>query len=91
MLGRGNFLERRREVIRERYVTAEAAGNQPLIANRDAIGSWEIFDLIDAGDGWLALFSHADFRFVTAEAGGAQPLIANRMVTGAWEQFSLLY
>jgi hypothetical protein len=28
------------------YVTAEAAGAQPLIANRTAIGPWESFDLI---------------------------------------------
>jgi DNA-directed RNA polymerase specialized sigma24 family protein len=26
-----------------RFVTAEAAGSQPLIANRTAIGSWEQF------------------------------------------------
>jgi hypothetical protein len=29
-----------------RYVTAENAGAQPLIANRTAIGGWEQFDLI---------------------------------------------
>ena len=28
-------------------VVAEAAGAQPLIANRDAIGPWEEFDLIE--------------------------------------------
>jgi hypothetical protein len=27
-----------------RYVTAEAGGSQPLIANRTAIGAWEEFD-----------------------------------------------
>jgi hypothetical protein len=29
-----------------RYVTAESAGAQPLIANRTAVGAWEEFDLI---------------------------------------------
>ncbi|MEU8821738.1 GDSL-type esterase/lipase family protein [Actinoplanes sp. NPDC048796] len=29
-----------------RYVAAEAAGAQPLIADRDAIGPWELFDLL---------------------------------------------
>ena len=28
------------------YVTAESAGASPLIANRNAIGLWESFDLI---------------------------------------------
>jgi hypothetical protein len=27
------------------YVAAENAGSQPLIANRNAIGTWEQFDL----------------------------------------------
>ena len=72
-----------------RYVTAEAAGAQPLIANRTSLGDWETFDLVDTGDGFVALFSHADRRFVTAENGGAKPLIANR-TTGDWEKFTLV-
>ncbi|MER7281748.1 PKD domain-containing protein [Dactylosporangium sp. NPDC000244] len=78
-----------RAAVNNRYVTTDPHGPQPLIANRNAIGSWETFDVIDAGDGWLALFSHANFRFVAAEAGGNQPLIANRTVVGDWERFKL--
>ncbi|WP_426508757.1 PKD domain-containing protein [Dactylosporangium sp. McL0621] len=71
-------------------VTAEAGGAQPLIANRTSAGAWETFDLIDAGDGQVALFAHANSRFVTAEAAGAQPLIANRPSVGAWEKFRII-
>nr|BFE55876.1 hypothetical protein GCM10020063_004020 [Dactylosporangium thailandense] len=73
--------------VNQRYVTADAGGAQPLIANRTQIGPWERFDLIDAGDGWVALFSRANGRFVTAENGGNAALIANRTTIGAWEKF----
>ncbi|WP_432832835.1 PKD domain-containing protein [Dactylosporangium sp. CA-092794] len=73
-----------------RYVTAEDGGRGPLIANRTQIGSWETFDLLDAGDGWTALFSHANYTFVVAEAGGAKPLVANRTAVGPWEKFVVL-
>ncbi|WP_432982812.1 PKD domain-containing protein [Dactylosporangium sp. CA-233914] len=71
------------------YITAEAGGAQPLIANRYSFGPWETFDVIDAGDGWIALLSHANYRFVTAEDGGNRPLIANRTTVGGWERFKL--
>ena len=32
--------------VNARYLTAENAGNSPLIANRTSIGPWEPFDLI---------------------------------------------
>jgi hypothetical protein len=72
------------------YVTAENAGTQPLIANRTAIGSWEQFDLLDAGGGNIALRAHANGNIVTAENAGASPLIANRTAVGLWETFRLI-
>ena len=74
-----------------RYVTAEDAGAQALIANRTAIGQWEQFDLIDVGNGNgdVALLSHANGKYVTAEDAGAQPLIANRTAVGPWETFHI--
>jgi hypothetical protein len=74
-----------------KYVTAENAGAQPLIANRAAIGSWEQFDLIDQGNGMVALRAHANGKYVTAEDAGAKPLIANRAAIGAWEKFTLIH
>ncbi len=35
-----------RAAANSRLVTAESAGGPPLIANRTAIGQWEMFDLI---------------------------------------------
>jgi hypothetical protein len=37
-----------RAVVNNRYVCAESAGAQPLIANRTATGLWEQFDLSTA-------------------------------------------
>jgi GH25 family lysozyme M1 (1,4-beta-N-acetylmuramidase) len=78
-------------VVNGRYVAAENAGAAPLIANRQAIGGWETFDLMDAGSGYTALRSHADGRYVTAENAGAAPLIANRLSVGLWEKFLILH
>jgi len=73
-----------------RYVTAENAGASPLIANRTAIGNWEQFDRLDAGNGNIALRAHANNRIVAAENAGSSPLIANRTAIGAWEEFDLI-
>ncbi len=64
---------------------------QPLIANRTAIGSWEQFDLIDLGNGNVALRSHANGGYVCAENWGTQALIANRTAIRLWETFQLLH
>ncbi|WP_433081474.1 PKD domain-containing protein [Dactylosporangium sp. CA-052675] len=72
------------------FVCAENGGRGALIANRTQVGSWETYDLIDAGSGQVAFFAHADYRFVTAEAAGNQPLIANRTAIGAWEKFKIV-
>ncbi|MCP3787450.1 PKD domain-containing protein [Micromonospora sp. A3M-1-15] len=73
-----------------RYVTAENAGANPLIANRTSVGPWERFDLVDLGSGQLGVFAHANNRFVCADNGGVNPLIANRLSAGAWEKFTLV-
>ena len=62
-----------------RYVCAESAGAQPLIANRDAIGQWERFDRIDLGGGRIALRAQANGRYVTA---GTAPLLADATAVG---------
>jgi lysophospholipase L1-like esterase len=73
-----------------KYVTADNAGASPLIANRDAIGTWERFDELDQGDGLIALRAHANGLFVTAENAGASAPIANRDAAGPWETFRLV-
>ncbi|MEN3306229.1 MAG: alpha-L-fucosidase 2 [Micromonosporaceae bacterium] len=74
-----------------RYVTADNAGAQPLIANRTAIGGWEQFDVLDAGGGDIALRAHANNQIVSAANAGAAPLIANRTAIGSWETFQLIH
>jgi hypothetical protein len=73
-----------------RYVTAEAGGTSPLIANRTTIGLWEKFNRVDAGT-LLPLRANVNGRYVTADAGGASPLIANRTAIGPWEKLELIY
>ncbi|MDX6352178.1 MAG: hypothetical protein QOF84_6968 [Streptomyces sp.] len=72
------------------YVTADNAGADPLIANRTSVGTWEKFDVIDAGSGHIALRAKANGKYVTAENAGADPLIANRASVGPWETFKLV-
>jgi hypothetical protein len=52
-----------------KYVTAENAGAAPLIANRIAIGGWEQFDVLDAGNGNVALQAHANNQIVSGKYG----------------------
>jgi beta-glucosidase len=68
-----------------KLVTAENAGAAALIANRTAIGPWEQFDQVDAGDGMIALRAHANGRYVTAAPGAA--LIAGATAIGTQQSF----
>jgi lysophospholipase L1-like esterase len=72
-------------------VTADNAGASPLIANRTAIGTWEQFDELDQGGGYISLRAHANGMIVTAENAGASPLTANRTAVGLWENFLLIH
>ncbi|WP_433053744.1 PKD domain-containing protein [Dactylosporangium sp. CS-033363] len=50
-----------------RYVTAEAGGGQPLIANRASVGgTWERLDLVDVG-GDIGFRSQANGKYVTVD------------------------
>jgi type 1 glutamine amidotransferase len=73
-----------------RLVVAEHGGTAPLIANRDEVGPWERFDLVDVGGGDVALRARANGRYVCAEGGGTAPLIANRSQIGPWETFTVI-
>ena len=52
------------------------------------IDVWERFQLIDLGEGKVALKAH-NGKYVCAEGGGGQQLIANRDAIGPWETFIL--
>lgn len=71
------------------FVTAEQAGTQPLQANRLQAGAWERFQIVDLGDGDVALWADINGRYVAADNSGNSPLIANRTAVGPWERFQL--
>ena len=77
--------------VDNRYVTAEARGVSPLIANRTVVGPWEEFDMVTVSTGRIALRSHANNRYVCADVAGRSPLIANRMAVGPWETFAVIH
>jgi YVTN family beta-propeller protein len=58
-----------------RYVSAEAAGAQPLVANRTVAGAWEQFDLLDIGNGDVALLPLVRGTVVAVDPAGR--LVAN--------------
>lgn len=77
-------------LVNGKYVSADQAGKAPLIANRDAVGPWEQFDLIELPNGYVALRSHANSLYVCADNSGESPLIANRSSIGPWESFTFI-
>ncbi|HPL21951.1 MAG TPA: hypothetical protein PLY74_13315, partial [Methanothrix soehngenii] len=64
-------------------------GGGAVVANRNAIGAWETFKLIDRGNGNVALQA-ANGQYVCAEGGGGGAVVANRNAIGAWETFKLI-
>ena len=68
------------------WVVAESGGGDVINANRNAIGPWEVFHLIDLGGGNVAL-QCVNGQYVVAEGGGGQLLYCNRNAIGSWETF----
>jgi hypothetical protein len=66
---------------------AENGGGNVINANRNAIGSWEQFRLVDLGGGNVAL-QCVNGQYVVAEGGGGQQLFCNRNAIGSWETFA---
>ncbi|CAF2504888.1 unnamed protein product [Rotaria sp. Silwood2] len=73
-----------------KFVCAENAGKNSLIANRVAVSSWETFNLIFLNGKNVALKSCANGKYVCAENAGDGPLIANRSQISLWETFRLI-
>lgn len=71
------------------YLVAEGGGGGLVYANRNAIGPWEKFDLIDLGNNKFALRAH-NGQYVVAEGGGGGLVYANRNGVGPWETFELV-
>jgi len=65
------------------YVSSEN-GTQAMNCNRAAVGGWESFLVVDAGNGKIAL-KNSD-KYVSSE-NGLQAITCNRTAIGVWEQF----
>ncbi|MDQ1260951.1 MAG: hypothetical protein QG575_132 [Euryarchaeota archaeon] len=71
------------------YVCAEGSGGGAVVANRNAIGTWESFELIDLSNNNVALQA-CNGQYLCAEGGGGGAVVANRNAIGAWETFKLI-
>ena len=71
------------------YLCAEGGGNGVLNANRQSIGAWETFDMIDLGSNKVALKSVNGF-YVCANNGGGSTILVNRLRAAGWETFTLV-
>ncbi|MDC7218708.1 MAG: polysaccharide lyase family 7 protein [Spirochaetales bacterium] len=71
------------------YVVAERdVDDNPLQCDRSAIGSWEKYTVVDAGDGDIAFISDMNDNYVCADRKyTGTPLMANRTAIGTWETF----
>ncbi|MCA1957691.1 MAG: metallophosphoesterase [Nitrospira sp.] len=70
------------------YVCAEDAGRKELIANRNKIGPWETFEMIELDDGQVALKA-CNKKFVRAKDGGGGELKPDRSWIKDHESFLL--
>ncbi|GHO70118.1 hypothetical protein KSC_090100 [Ktedonobacter sp. SOSP1-52] len=63
--------------------------NAPLQATATQVQGWEQFDVVDAGNGLIALLSHANNNYVSAHISQTNaPLQATATQVQAWEQFN---
>jgi len=68
------------------FVSSEN-GASPLTCNKNQIGDWEKFEVVDAGGGKIALKNEG--KFLSSENGNS-PMICNRTSIGDWEKFDWL-
>lgn len=75
------------------WVCAENAGGAPLCANRTAVGQWERFDVVDAGDGWIGLRAQANNQFVSSLTSSLPHylLSAAQNVVSEYQKFRFVY
>ncbi|GFP74581.1 cellulase family glycosylhydrolase [Clostridium fungisolvens] len=70
-----------------KVISADNYGNDPLIANRDTAGDWELFKVIDNGDGTISFQSKINGKYVAADLNNGNKLIARSTSIQQWEKF----
>lgn len=73
-----------------KYVRTNPGDSHRLIADTNDTGTGSRFEVIDGGDGWIALRAKSNSNLVCAENGGGADLIANRGAVGDWERFRII-
>ncbi|PWR09535.1 peptidase S8 [Micromonospora acroterricola] len=73
------------------FVSADGAGSKPLAAVGPVLGGWEKLDIVDAGNGLVALRANVNGKYVSATGAGTKPLIAVAASVSTWERFQLLH
>ncbi|AXT51699.1 T9SS C-terminal target domain-containing protein [Aquimarina sp. BL5] len=79
-----------KSIINNRYVVAEQKlPNAPLEADRKALGSWEKFTVIDAGNDLIALQSLPNKKYISADKiiANTYPLVADKSIINSAEKF----
>jgi len=72
------------------YVSADNYGNNPLIANRTAVGGWEEFRVVNNPDGTVSLLAMANNKYVTADLNQGGKLIAEARGILGWEKYRMV-
>lgn len=68
-----------------RYWCAEGGGGGAVVANRTAVGGWELFHVVVNADGTWSLRTRDKNRYVTCETDGS--ITAFRTAIDVWERF----
>ncbi|MEO0797134.1 MAG: right-handed parallel beta-helix repeat-containing protein [Verrucomicrobiota bacterium] len=68
-----------------KYVSSEN-GTSAMNCNRNTVGGWEVFTIVDAGGGLIAL-KGSNGKYVSSNNGGTNTMACDRDNLGAWEKF----
>ena len=70
-----------------KYVSSEGNTN-PMTCTRDSYDGWELFEIVDAGDGKVALLGSNNY-YVNSQ-NGENSMMCNTTAIGEWEKFSFV-
>lgn len=73
-----------------KFVSADGnlGATAPLVADRAAAAGWELFQIVDAGSGTIALRVSETGKYVSADTNLGGQLVADRTAIGDWERFT---
>jgi hypothetical protein len=74
------------------YASARSDNANNVMAQATGINTWETFDVVDAGGGYVALKSRMNGLYVAADLGvsASGPLKARSAAVGNWEKFQFI-